>query len=78
MEVFKKICSNPWCKAPFEYTSEQIQQIDGEEIRPKQCPKCLSFSNELSGGVTWTEKTYEGSRWDNTPHQIKYRVTNFK
>lgn len=78
METFFKICENPWCKGGFNYTSNDIQVIDGEEVRPKQCPKCISFSTELSGGVTWTDKNYEGSIYDDGPHQIKYRVTNFK
>ena len=78
METFKKVCENFWCKVPFTYTSDMIQVIDGEEIRPKQCPKCHSFATELSGGVTWSEKTYEGDRWDGMSHQISYRVTNFR
>lgn len=78
METFKRACVNPWCKAQFTYTSEQIQVIDGEEILPTQCKKCHSFDNELSGGVTWVDKTYEGSVYDDGPHQMKYRITNFR
>lgn len=78
MEIFKRACTNPWCKAPFTYTSEDIVTVDDEEVHPKQCKKCLSFANELSGGVTWTDKTYEGSIHDDGPHQIKYRITNFR
>lgn len=78
MEIIKRACGNPWCKAPFSYTTEEIVIVDGEEVHPKECKKCLSFSNELSGGVTWTDKTYEGSIYDDGPHQIKYRITNFR
>lgn len=71
------VCKSPWCKAHFEYFKPDA--VDGNEVAPPTtCPKCRSFDNELSGGVTWTDKEYEGSRFDNTPHQIKYKVTNFK
>ncbi len=59
------ICSMPWCKGSFKYLGEE---------RPEQCPKCRSFDNELSGGVTWTDKKYEGSRMDGLPHVIDIRV----
>jgi hypothetical protein len=78
METFNRACSNPWCKAPFTYTSEEIITVEDEEIHPKECRKCLSFSNELSGGVTWTDKNYEGSIYDDGPHQVRYRITNFR
>lgn len=45
---------------------------------PRVCKKCKSFESELSGGVSWTEKKYEGSRFDGMPHEIKYKVTNYK
>jgi hypothetical protein len=69
-----KNCSNQWCKAPF--TFNDLELIDGQE--PKTCKKCQSFDTELSGGVTWQEREYEGSRYTNEPHQITYKVTNFK
>lgn len=78
MELLSKICENPWCKAKFTYTEQDIHMVDGEEVRPKQCPKCISFSNDLSGGVTWTDKNYEGTIYDDGPHQIRYRITNFR
>lgn len=78
MEIFKAVCINPWCKVSFTYAPESIIVVDGEEIRPTQCPKCYSFDKELSGGVTWTDKKYEGDRWDGMPHRISYKVTNFK
>jgi hypothetical protein len=53
-------------------------EVEGEKIPPKSCAKCRSFENELSGGVEWNDRNYEGQRYDNKPHQIKYKVTNFK
>ena len=35
------------------------------------------FYKELYG-VEWKDKEYEGSRFDGMPHQMKYKVTNFK
>jgi len=72
------ICKSPWCKAHFEYFENEIIVVDGNGVVPTTCPKCRSFDTELSGGVTWTDKEYEGSRFDGTPHQIRYKVTNFK
>ena len=73
-----EICKNPWCKATFVYYENDMIDIDGVKIPPNNCSKCRSFDNELSDGVTWTDKEYEGSRFDGTPHQIRYKVTNFK
>jgi hypothetical protein len=69
-----KICSNQWCKARFSFSNSDL--IDGQE--PKTCKKCQSFDKELSGGVTWQDREYEGNRYTNEPHQITYKVTNFK
>lgn len=78
MEVFKRICSNPWCKGPFEFTeNDYIKTEDGLQ-EPKECKKCKSFDNQLSGGVEWKDKTYEGDRWGDGPHEIRYKVTNYK
>ena len=78
MEEFMSVCSNPWCKSTFTYTESDFIKSEGDLIHPKQCKKCGSFSNEMSGGVEWKDKTYEGSRFDGMPHQISYKVTNFK
>ena len=72
------VCKSPWCKAHFEYFETEIKVVDGNEVVPPTCPKCRSFDTELSGGVTWTDKEYEGSRFDGRPHEIKYKITNFK
>lgn len=72
------ICRNPWCKARFPFFEQDRIEVDGALCDPKECPKCKSFNNEMSGGVTWTDKQYEGDRFDGMPHQIKYRVTNYR
>ena len=92
MEQIKKICGNPWCKGHFYYTeadmvevkndirSSKIDNVLGEvqKISPKECPKCRSFATELSGGVEWNTREYEGSRFDGMSHEMKYKVTNYK
>lgn len=89
MEQFRNICNNPWCKCQFFYTEKEMipnknynvknpSEDEPEKLAPKECPKCRSFNNNLSGGVEWKDRNYEGSRFDNTPHQIRYKVTNYK
>jgi hypothetical protein len=78
MENKLAVCGSPWCKATFTYLEEEEILVNGVKCPPKNCPKCKSFDSELSDGVTWTDKEYEGSRFDGTPHQIRYKVTNFK
>lgn len=74
----KTVCSNPWCKATFSYKEEDIMiNKDGDKILPKVCNKCKSFDTELSGGISWEERKYEGDPWSGS-HRIKYNVTNFK
>ena len=48
------------------------------ETKFVKCKKCKSFNNNLSAGVEWATKEYEGSRMDGMPHEIKYKVTNYK
>jgi hypothetical protein len=78
MENNSAICRSPWCKATFFYFENETTEIDGVKVAPNNCPKCRSFDGELSGGVTWIDKEYEGSRFDGTPHEIRYKVTNFR
>ena len=68
MEVTRTVCRNPWCKATFIYKEEDV---------PKYCPKCKSFDKELSGGVTWVDKTYDGPRFDGLPHQTSINVKKY-
>lgn len=75
---YKSVCINPWCKAHFLYKDKDIQEVDGKKVAPTQCNKCKSFDSDLSGGITWEDKEYEGSRNDGMSHQISYKVTNFK
>lgn len=77
METFNSVCSNPWCKAHFSYTELNFIKTDDGMIHPKQCQKCRSFDKELSGGVEWKDRTYEGSI-DTGAHEIKYKVTNYR
>lgn len=49
-----------------------------DKAKPSFCNKCKSFDSELSGGVTWEDREYEGDRVDNKAHPINYKVTNFK
>lgn len=89
MEELSSVCRNPWCKVRFSYTEnemisikkdprDKLNETEEEKIAPRECPKCRSFNSEVSGGVEWKDKTYEGSRDDGRPHQIKYKVTNFR
>ena len=78
MELKYEICQSPWCKARFEYKeSEMVENEDGVLVPPKTCSKCRSFETELSGGVEWKDKEYEGSRFDGMPHQIKYKINKY-
>ena len=58
------VCKNPWCKATFYFEEEQA---------PKTCFKCTGFE-QTSGGVTWSDKKYDGPRFDGQPHQIQVNV----
>lgn len=78
MEELKSVCKNPWCKGTFVYKEDDMVEVDGVKVPPKQCNKCRSFGCELSAGVEWKDKEYEGSRWDGMPHQIKYKVTTYR
>ena len=77
MEELRSVCRNPWCKAPFVYTEKDMDIVDGVKVAPKECNKCKSFGGELSGGVTWKDKEYEGSRFDGLPHQIRYKINKY-
>lgn len=67
------ICSNLWCKALFVFTDDDIVN----DVQPNVCDKCKSFDKELSGGVSWVEKKYEGDRFDVNPHQMNDKISNF-
>ncbi len=79
MEQFKEICKNPWCKAMFHYTENDFIKTTEDGLQqPTVCQKCRSFDNQLSGGVEWNEKKYEGDRNDGSPHPFRYKVTTFR
>ena len=67
-DIKTNVCRNPWCKATFMHKDADTMT---------QCPKCKSFDNELSGGVTWVDKKYEGPRMDGMPHNIKIDVKKY-
>lgn len=67
-ELKINVCKNPWCKATF--TCENADTMD-------QCPKCRSFDNDLSGGITWVDKKYDGPRFDGRMHQTKIDVKKY-
>jgi hypothetical protein len=72
------ICNNKWCKGTFYLENDKIEyDSNGESLNTTKCPKCISFDSELSGGVKWEDKVYNESRYDNTPHQIKYKINKF-
>lgn len=62
----RKVCRNKWCKSSFE-------SVEEDEI----CPRCMSLDREVSGGVSWQEKKYEGPRFDGMPHQINIKVNRY-
>lgn len=64
----KYICSKPYCKAPFF-----VEPRDEDQPAPDFCPKCKA-QDEL---ITWEDKSYEGERWDGTPHQFSYKIKKF-
>lgn len=78
MEELKTVCKNPWCKGTFFYKEEEMTIVGDEKLPPKHCKKCQSFEKDLSGGIEWKDKEYEGDRFDGMPHQIRYKVTNYK
>lgn len=74
----RTVCKNPWCKGTFEYKEEEMTEVDGVMVPPQQCKKCKSFATDLSAGVEWKDKKYEGGRDDGMAHEISYRVNKYK
>jgi hypothetical protein len=78
MDNMTSVCSNQWCKATFNYTkNELIEDENGNFLKPNVCNKCKSFDTELSGGVSWKTKEYEGPRFDNEPHPMIYKIKKY-
>lgn len=93
MEIFKTVCKNPWCKGTFEYTEADMIEVKSEKktisnlpslktsvqkMPPEVCPKCRSFDTELSGGVEWKDKKYEGDRFSGSAQEISYNINYYK
>jgi hypothetical protein len=67
----RRRCDNFWCKAYYDVLEDNL--IENPEIY-KQCPKCRSFSSELSGGVENNGQIeFEGSRYDPNPQEVMYK-----
>jgi len=91
-QELKTVCKNPWCKSTFLYKDSDMIPIETDKrmsnldnvlgeipmMPPPVCPKCKSFDTELSGGVNWKTKDYEGPRFDGVPHEFRYKVTNYR
>lgn len=92
MEELKSVCKNPWCKGTFVYKESDMVPVEQnikksnfvdnsekvEKVAPSICPKCKSLETEMSGGIEWKTKEFEGSRFDGLPHEVRYKVTNYK
>jgi len=60
--ITQMVCTNFWCKAMYVVPQKDLE-YNFEWF--KQCKKCRSMSNELSGGVTNNgTKEYEGNRFE--------------
>ena len=59
----KSICKNAWCRATYSFEGD---------VPPGECSKCKSFHGELSGGVSWKDKTYTESRNDGKAHETRF------
>lgn len=77
MKEFKKVCSNPWCKATFRYREKDLIKTKNGLTPPRTCKKCESFDKELSGGVKWETKNYEGNPWEGAV-ESNYTITNYR
>ena len=71
MEEIRIVCQNPWCKGTFTY------KVTEGESKPTKCPMCRSFNDELSAGITWTDKKYDGPRNDGRAHPISVNVSRY-
>ena len=69
----KSVCSVVYCKGTFEVKEIDVNIVDGQEVWPSMCPSCRSQQDF----VTWETKTYEGDRWDGTPHEFKYKINKY-
>jgi hypothetical protein len=77
-EIKKTVCRNPWCKSTFEYKDYDLEIVNGEEVPPRFCKKCISFDKELSDGVKWENKHYEGNPFKGDATEVSYKIKNYK
>ncbi len=67
------VCKNFWCKGTFIVPDEEY-----DKNPVSICPKCNSFEQELSGGITFVEnKEYTGERFDGMPHMEDIRIKKY-
>jgi hypothetical protein len=67
------VCGKPYCKATFVVNKSDIKIVDDVEVWPNFCPGCRM----QEGSVNWEEKTYEGERWEGTPHEFRYKINKY-
>ena len=72
LHVVNSICSNFWCKCPYE-----VRYYTGDDF-PKTCPKCIDFDTTLSGGVESADKHYDGTRHDGMAHEVEFHFSTYK
>lgn len=77
MEEYKAVCTNPWCKATFRYKERDIKIEGDKKTPPSVCNKCVSFDRQLSSGIKWETREYEGNPWEGLAI-TKYKVNLYK
>ena len=69
----KCVCSRPYCKATFEVFEHDLQYVGDECVWPELCGICRTQVQSVS----WETKTYEGDRFDGTPHEFRYKINKY-
>ena len=72
-KIFNKLCSNFWCKVWFEVREDHYRENSDHY---SQCPKCRGYSSDplMSSGVENNgTREYEGSRYDESPHETLFK-----
>lgn len=70
-KVLRKLCTNFWCKVWFDVKEEDYSS----DSNFSQCPKCRGYSTSLSSGGVENNgvREYEGSRYDDQPHETLFK-----
>lgn len=72
-ETLELVCRNVWCKARF-FIKESVISNYSSGV----CDKCKDLDQNMSGGVSWEDHKYDGSRFDGRAHPIHIKVNNYK